>query len=128
MTRFFLVALGTLAGLAAIPVLADLPFPASAMLAISLCTVYGLSRGWAAANRLEADGWTAQRCWEILRDDRNPIGMQERAAARLARLGRHVVADPEGWWPWRRRRLTYGESLLPEAWRGDAYPFNGVEP
>jgi hypothetical protein len=146
-TRFVLTALGALAGLFTLPALADLPFPASAMLAVALCTVYGLSRGWALANRFEADRWGARRCWEILRDDRNPIGMQERAAARLARLGRGIVADPSGWWPWRsswrghpscsacklwggKPGVEFGcDKCAPRStWQVSAYPFNGIEP
>jgi hypothetical protein len=132
-TRFLFPAAGAVVGLLAVPVLASLPFPGSAYLAVALCTAAGVARGWALADRLEARRWTAQRCWEILRDDRNPMRRQERAAARLAQLGRGVVADPSGWWPWRTTyRITSetaGKLRDIASWaREGAYPFNGVEP
>lgn len=131
--RFLLAAAGAALGLFALPILASLPFPASAYLAVAICVTLGVAAGWTLADRLEANRWTAQRCWEILRDDRNPLRRQERAAARLARLGRGVVADPSGWWPWRwTYRITSeaaeGVRRLGKWVRDSAYPFNGVEP
>jgi hypothetical protein len=68
---------------------------------VSVFAVLGFKVGWRVADHVEASLWTAQRCWEILGDDRHPPEVQELAAVRLARLGRNVVADPVGWWPWR---------------------------
>lgn len=128
--RFLFMAGGALAGLFLLVVLAVLPEPWGALCACAIAVGAGLAAGDALSDHArdrdwqayrESERWTAQRCWEILGDDRHPLALQEQAASRLARLGRGVVATTErNWWPWRSARgdfkRSYAQSLLPESW------------
>lgn len=112
MKRSAYYATGLVFGAGALLAMAFLPMPAGAIVALFAWALAGGEVALAWAKRREARGWTAQRCWEILADDANPVELQMRAGARLAELGRGVLAPTE-WWPWR-------------VWRSqDAYPFNG---